>query len=81
MCEELHTNRTQMLIRPNVRFGSKADILQCRSDVRFTPKSGHSELPSKCPLSARTRHSACLGGQGHLRSELRASFDPPKCSG
>ena len=25
----------------NVRFGSLADILQCRSHVRFTPKSGH----------------------------------------
>jgi hypothetical protein len=25
----------------NVRFGSKADIPQCKSDVRFTPKSGH----------------------------------------
>ena len=25
----------------NVRFGSKADILQCNRQVRFTPKSGH----------------------------------------
>jgi hypothetical protein len=27
-----------------VRFGSKADIQRCLSDVRFTPKSGHSAL-------------------------------------
>jgi hypothetical protein len=25
----------------DVRFGSLADIAQCRFDVRFTPKSGH----------------------------------------
>ena len=28
--------------RPNVRFGSKADILPKERDVRFTPESGHS---------------------------------------
>src|SRR6516225_3961539 len=28
----------------NVRFGSKADIDVCPSDVRFTSESGHSEL-------------------------------------
>jgi len=27
--------------RPNVRFGSKADIEACPRDVCFTPKSGH----------------------------------------
>src|SRR5262249_39973562 len=30
----------------NVRFGSKADILQCNRHVRFTPKSGHEEVVS-----------------------------------
>jgi hypothetical protein len=25
----------------NVRFGSKADMVQCPRHVRFTPKSGH----------------------------------------
>ena len=25
----------------NVRFGSKADIAECETNVRFTPKSGH----------------------------------------
>jgi hypothetical protein len=29
---------------PNVRFGSKADIPECRADVRFTPKSGHGSV-------------------------------------
>ncbi len=28
-------------IHAHVRFGSKADIESCVSDVRFTPKSGH----------------------------------------
>jgi hypothetical protein len=27
--------------RPNVRFGSKADIARDQLNVRFTPKSGH----------------------------------------
>jgi len=26
-------------------------------NVRFTPKSGHSRRPSKCPLSANSGHS------------------------
>jgi len=34
-------NRTQLPIRPDVRFGSKADIPRCGSDVRLTPESGH----------------------------------------
>ena len=28
-------------ILSHVRFGSKADILQCKRHVRFTPESGH----------------------------------------
>ena len=27
--------------QPGVRFGSKADIVPCPLDVRFTPNSGH----------------------------------------
>ena len=34
-------NSRQMLIRPNVRFGSKADMCNAQAHVRFTPKSGH----------------------------------------
>ena len=37
-----------------VRFGSKADILRCGSDVRFTPESGHLPRTSRCPLSAKS---------------------------
>jgi hypothetical protein len=29
----------------DVRFGSKADISACPSNVRFTPKSGHRNQP------------------------------------
>ena len=43
---------------PNVRFGSKADIEACLRDVRFTPKSGHGSAPLRCPLCAKSRHSA-----------------------
>ena len=32
-------NSRQMLIRPNVRFGSEADICAATSHVRFTPNS------------------------------------------
>src|SRR6516225_7753302 len=31
----------QQPLGSNVRFGSKADIAQCETNVRFTPKSGH----------------------------------------
>jgi hypothetical protein len=41
---------------PDVRFGSKADIPQCRADVRFTPKSGHRLCVLGCPLSAKSGH-------------------------
>jgi hypothetical protein len=37
-----------MLIRPDVRFGSKADICAAKSDVRFTPNCDReSEIPQK----------------------------------
>ena len=41
-------------------------------------ESGHR---GRSEARARTRHSACLRVQRHLRLELRASLDPPKCSG
>jgi hypothetical protein len=37
---------------PDVRFGSQADILAIGCDIRFTPKSGHSEATVGCPLCA-----------------------------
>src|SRR5262249_46697921 len=42
----------------NVRFGSKVDIAQCETNVRFTPKSGHWLSVSGCPLCAKSGHSA-----------------------
>src|SRR5262249_5010170 len=36
---------------------SEADIGARPSDVRFTPKSGHWNSISKCPLCAKSRHS------------------------
>ena len=40
-------NRPQMLIRPDVRFGSKADMTACPRDVRSYPESGH---PLRCMI-------------------------------
>src|SRR5262245_55115179 len=34
----------------NVRFGSKADICNAKSHVRFAPESGHVRCKSRCPL-------------------------------
>jgi hypothetical protein len=42
----------------DVRFGSKADIGQGSTDVRFTPKSEHYRSANKCPLCAKSGHSA-----------------------
>ena len=41
----------------NVRFGSKADILMCRADVRFTPKSRHRRAQVACPLCAKSTYA------------------------
>jgi hypothetical protein len=42
--------------RCHVRFGSKADIPGFPPNVRFTPKSGHWNSFSKCPLCAKSGH-------------------------
>jgi hypothetical protein len=44
--------------KADVSFGSKADIKARPFDVRFTPKSGHWDSATKCPLRAKSRHSA-----------------------
>src|SRR5215469_15224335 len=48
------------ILRPgtNVRFGSKADITAYLRNVRFTPKSGHWNSAMRCPLCAKSGHSA-----------------------
>ena len=53
-------NRLQMPIRPNVRFGSKADILQRNGHVRFTPESGPGEKGE--PRPELNEH--CRNGHG-----------------
>src|SRR5262249_7099564 len=36
------TSKRDFIVRNHdVRFGSKADIARCQTDVRFTPESGH----------------------------------------
>src|SRR6516165_427222 len=44
--------------RNHVRFGSKGDIQQCSTHVRFTPKSGHRNSLAGRLLCAKSRHSA-----------------------
>ena len=41
-----------------VRFGSKADMCGAKRHVCFAPNSGHVQRKERCPLSARSRHSA-----------------------
>ena len=40
----------------NVRFGSEADICGAKGHVRFTPRSGHVQCTSLCPLCANSGH-------------------------
>jgi tetratricopeptide (TPR) repeat protein len=44
--------RTYPMLRPNVRFGSLADIEAAPPDVRFTPKSRRRLSALECPLYA-----------------------------
>jgi len=41
---------------PNVRFGSKADIAECETNVRFTPRRRHRNSVVECPLCAKSGH-------------------------
>jgi hypothetical protein len=42
----------------DVRFGSKADIDERLTDVRFAPESRHCWATVGCPLCANSRHRA-----------------------
>ena len=42
--------------KPNVRFGSLADITARSRHVRFTPNSGHLSARAGCPLCAISGH-------------------------
>jgi len=56
-------NRAQTMTKPNVRFGSKADMCAANNDVRFTPYSdrksryaenGHVRFTPKADMCAAT---------------------------
>jgi hypothetical protein len=53
---------TYLLIKPDVRFGPKADMTLLDWDVCFTPNSGHRATGLQCPLYARSGHGT-LGHQ------------------
>src|SRR6516162_9568269 len=53
VCGQYSTGRMCVCGVADVRFGSKADISECPTDVRFTPKSGY-RAPR--PLCAKLRH-------------------------
>src|SRR5262249_2608895 len=44
----------------DVRFGSEADICSAKRHVCFTPKSGHVQCTSSCPLWAKSGHRGPL---------------------
>jgi len=48
-------------VAADVRFGSKADIQPCLSDVRFTPNSGHGSARLWCPLCGKSGHEFATG--------------------
>src|SRR5262249_37903593 len=66
----------------HLRFGSKADIGETATDVRFTPESRHCRTPSSGPLCAKSGHSALrkkmslfdnlVGAGEHNRRNLKA---------
>jgi len=51
-----------MLIKPDVRFGSKAGICSAKRHVRFTPESDIKCDKMECPLWAK---SGLLESEGH----------------
>src|SRR5215469_1536862 len=58
----------------HLRFGSKADIGETATDVRFTPESRHCRTPSSGPLCAKSGHSALRKKSRYsITSSARAS--------
>ena len=69
--------QTEIRRRIDVRFGSKADICDAKSHVRFTLESGHMQCTRRCPLSANSGHEALsplglneFAGVGHAELPL-----------
>jgi hypothetical protein len=66
----LWVNRDQVIeigLQGHVRFDPDSD--HDRTALQYVAKRPEGDIRSAC------------AGQGHLRSELRASLDTPKCSG
>jgi len=59
--------------RPNVRFGSKADIGAYTRHVRFTPKSGHWLSVLGCPLVPKADICAAANSRYSITSSARPS--------
>ena len=55
-----------------VRFGSEADICAAKSDVRFTPKSGHVQCNGQCPLWAISGHRSIANDLRKIATNLRS---------
>ena len=58
----------------------QADMCSAQADVRFTPKSGHVQCTSACPLSANSGHRVNLfdhligAKQGRRRNDKAKQF-------
>jgi len=50
LSQPISEERTQYVRIANVRFGSKADIGEGATDVRFTPKRGHAAAERAAPV-------------------------------
>jgi hypothetical protein len=71
------------MLSSHVRFGSKADISECPTHVRFTPESGHCVSGSGCPLCANRDIHDWLRKPFHGRtpSALGPASVVPSCDG
>ena len=49
----------------DVCFGSKADMCSAKGHVRSTPKSGHVQCNSECPLCAKSGHRSTSTAMAH----------------
>src|SRR5262249_52129123 len=62
----------------DVRFGSKADIREGATDVRFTPESGHWNSVVECPLCATSGHCAISIAYKQPREKIERQCWPKK---
>src|SRR5262249_12393831 len=63
------------------QYRSKSDICIAPAHVHFTPESGHSAVQNKCPLCAKSRHSAVRQRTSlfdYLVREPKSSLQPQR---